>query len=107
MAATKTRPWLRNPRRYSTKVGGGAVESRVDLRIPDVTTTAPISPKPRRPWLQFRLRTMLVIVLVFGCGMGWFAYKLKQARRQRTKRNLAHCRETSCRTIRGVPWRPR
>jgi hypothetical protein len=70
-------------------------------------TTAPTPPKPRHRWLQFSLRTMMVVVLVFRCGMGWFAYKLKQARRQRTKRNLAHCRETSCRTIRGVPRRPR
>jgi hypothetical protein len=31
----------------------------VDLRIPDVTTTAPTTPTPRRRWLQFSLRTLM------------------------------------------------
>ena len=52
-------------------------------------STAPTTAsKPQRRWLQFSLRTMMVVVLLAGGGMGWFAYKLKQARRQRTKRNL-------------------
>ena len=38
-------------------------------------TTAPTPPKPRHRWLQFSLRTVMVIVLVFGCGMGWFVLK--------------------------------
>jgi len=76
MAATKTRPWLRNPRRYSTEIGGGAVESRVDLRIPDVTTTAPTTMTPRRRWLQFSLRTLMVLTLTFGCGFGWLGMML-------------------------------
>ena len=58
--------------RHSTKIGGGAVESRVDSRIPDVTTTAPTTTTPRRRWLQFSLRTMLVLMVVVGCGFGWF-----------------------------------
>ena len=48
-----------------------------------MTTTAPTSPNPRRRWLQFSLRTLMVVMLVFGCGFGWFAYKIKRAREQR------------------------
>ena len=47
-------------------------------------TTAPTTtPKPRRRWLQFSLRTLLVLMLVFGCGFGWFAHEVQQARAQR------------------------
>ena len=45
----------------------------------DPTTT----PKPRRRWLQFSLRTLLVLVLVIGCGFGWLGMKLRKAREQR------------------------
>jgi hypothetical protein len=48
-----------------------------------MTTEPTTAPKPRRRWLQFSLRTVMVIVLMFGCGMGWFAYELQQAQRQR------------------------
>ena len=48
-----------------------------------MTTTAPTTMTPRRRWLQFSLRTLMVLVLVLGCGMGWFAYELQQAQRQR------------------------
>ena len=47
------------------------------------TTTAPTTPKPRRRWLQFSLRTMILIMLLIGCGLGWFAHERKQARDQR------------------------
>lgn len=66
MAATKTLPWLRNARRHSTKVGGGAIESTVNPRIPDVTTAPTNTPKARRRWLQFSLRTNLEFV---QCGL--------------------------------------
>lgn len=47
-------------------------------------TTAPTTtPKPRRRWFQFSLRTMLVLMLAFGCGFGWLGMKVKQAREQR------------------------
>ena len=48
-----------------------------------MSTTAPTTPKPRRRWLQFSLRTLLVLMLVFGCGFGWFAHKVQQARTER------------------------
>ncbi len=82
MAATKTLPWLRNALRHSTNVGGEAIESTVDLRIPDVTITAPTTPKPRRR-LQFSLRTMLVLVVICSLPCGWLGMKLKQAKEQR------------------------
>ncbi|MCU0982846.1 MAG: hypothetical protein MUF25_27105, partial [Pirellulaceae bacterium] len=47
-----------------------------------MTAAAPISPKPRRRWLQFSLRTLLLVVLLVGSGMGWFVHKRKQARAQ-------------------------
>ncbi len=46
-------------------------------------TQPPTTPKPRRRWLQFSLRTLMVLMLVFGCGFGWAGVKLKQAREQR------------------------
>ena len=38
--------------------------------------------KPRRRWYQYRLRTLLVVVLLASIGMSWFAVKMQQARRQ-------------------------
>ncbi len=39
-------------------------------------------PKPRR-WFQFRLRTLLVGVLVLSLPLSWFAVRMERARRQR------------------------
>ena len=56
----------------------------MEYRIRDVTTAEPsTTPKPRRRWLQFSLRTMIALVLFVGSGMGWFVHKRKQARAQR------------------------
>jgi hypothetical protein len=42
------------------------------------------SPKPPRlRWLRFGLRTLFVLVLAIGVGLGWFAAKLRRARLQR------------------------
>ncbi|MCY2990028.1 MAG: hypothetical protein NTY19_19465 [Planctomycetota bacterium] len=47
-------------------------------------TNAPTTiSKPQRRWFQFSLRTMLIVMLLAGSGMGWFAHRLKQASRQR------------------------
>ncbi|MGV3605743.1 MAG: sterol desaturase family protein [Planctomycetaceae bacterium] len=35
--------------------------------------------RPRRKWFQFSLRTLLLMMLVFGCGLGWFTAKRRQA----------------------------
>ena len=40
------------------------------------------SPKRRR-WLQFRLRTLLIAVLVLSLPLSWFAVRMDRARRQR------------------------
>jgi hypothetical protein len=55
----------------------------VDERIPDVTTTAPTTTTPCRRWLQFSLRTLLVLMLVLGAGLGWLAHEAERARAQR------------------------
>ena len=40
-------------------------------------TTAPTTtPKPRRRWLQFSLRTVMVLVLVLGAGFGWLSHQV-------------------------------
>jgi len=42
--------------------------------------------KPKRRWCQFSLRTLLVVVLLAGLGLGVVGRKLDQARKQvRTK----------------------
>ena len=40
------------------------------------------SPKRRR-WFQFRLRALLVAILVLSLPLSWFAWKMEEARRQR------------------------
>jgi hypothetical protein len=46
-------------------------------------TTDQMNPKPRRRWLQFSVRTMMVLMLVISVPLGWLAYKVRQAREQR------------------------
>ena len=45
--------------------------------------SAPTTPKPRRRWLQFSLRTLMVLMLVLGCGLAWFAREVQRAWAQR------------------------
>lgn len=40
-------------------------------------------PPKRRRWLQFRLRTLLIAVLVLSLPLSWFAVRMEKARRQR------------------------
>ena len=37
----------------------------------------------KRRWFQFSLRTLLVVVLLAGCGMGWLSMKAETGRRQK------------------------
>jgi hypothetical protein len=54
-------------------------------------TTAPTTTrKPRRRWLQFSLRTLLVLMLVTSVPLGRLTYKLKQAREQRATIDAIH-----------------
>ena len=48
-----------------------------------MTMTPPTPAKPRRRWLQFSLRTLLVLMLVAGAGVGWFAHEVRQTRAHR------------------------
>lgn len=38
--------------------------------------------KPRRRWFQFSLRTLLLMMLVFGCGLGWYMEKRLKSQRE-------------------------
>lgn len=42
----------------------------------------PVSGKRKRPWFQFSLRTLLVLMLALGCGLGWLGYKRNKAFRR-------------------------
>jgi hypothetical protein len=55
----------------------------VNFRIPDVTTSPPNTPKPRRRWLQFSLRTLMILVLVCAVPFGWLASRIDDARAER------------------------
>ncbi len=57
--------------------------STVNLRTPDVTSTAPTTTTPRRRWLQFSLRTLLVATLLACCVFAWMAYRSRSGRQQR------------------------
>jgi len=48
-----------------------------------VTTTSPLTRKLRRRWFRYSLRTLLLLMLVFGCGLGWFAREIRRSRAQR------------------------
>ena len=37
----------------------------------------------RRRWFQFRLRTLLIAILVLSLPLSWFAWKMEKARRQK------------------------
>jgi hypothetical protein len=39
--------------------------------------------KPRRRWLQFSLRTLLIAVTLVGCALGWLGAKIQEVRRER------------------------
>ncbi len=41
------------------------------------------SPKPRRRWFQYKLRSLLILMLLLGAAMSWLAAKRNQAQRQR------------------------
>ncbi|MCY2987705.1 MAG: hypothetical protein NTY19_07565 [Planctomycetota bacterium] len=42
-------------------------------------TTAPTTtPMSRRRWLQLSLRTLMVLMLMFGCGFGWLSKNIRQ-----------------------------
>ena len=43
----------------------------LDKRTRDVSTTPPIIPTPRRRWLQFSLRGVIVVVSVRCVLLGW------------------------------------
>ena len=40
-------------------------------------------PPQRRRWFQFRLRTLLIAILVLSLPLSWFGARLQKARRQR------------------------
>lgn len=46
--------------------------------------TKPNPPPAKRRWPQYRLRTLLLAMLLASIGLSWFAVKVAQARKQRT-----------------------
>ena len=50
--------------------------------VPDSQISMTTEP-PKRRWLQFRLRTLLIAILVLSLPLSWFAVRMERARRQR------------------------
>ncbi len=48
-----------------------------------------MSNKPKRRWYQFSLKALLCLMLVVGCGLGWFTYHLRLARNRQIA--IAEC----------------
>ena len=44
----------------------------------DTAVTAASAPQSRRRWLQFSLRTLLLLMLAIGCGLGWLGAASEQ-----------------------------
>lgn len=42
-----------------------------------IQDSLPATPKRRRRWLQFSLRSLLIAMLVFGLLLGWLAYQIQ------------------------------
>jgi hypothetical protein len=45
----------------------------------------PLANCPKRRWLQFSLRTLLLTMLVLGVGLGWFAERVRRQREALSK----------------------
>ncbi|MEX2027177.1 MAG: hypothetical protein WEH44_07745 [Pirellulaceae bacterium] len=45
----------------------------------------PLAKCPKRRWLQFSLRTLLLAMLVLGVGLGWFAERVRRQREALSK----------------------
>ncbi len=56
-----------------------------------MTTEPTTTPKPRRRWLQFSLRTLMVVVLLVALPLGWIGILLERSREQ--ERVLGHFRK--------------
>ena len=59
---------------------------------------------PKRRWFQFRLRTLLIAIVVLSLPLSWFAVKMERARRQREMVKTV-C-EAGGNVIYGKPWYP-
>ena len=46
-----------------------------------MTTTPPITPNPRRRWLQFSLRTLMLASLLVALGLGYFCDRAQSQRK--------------------------
>ncbi len=56
--------------------------TRLPDRVPILEHSMTTEP-PKRRWLQFRLRTLLIAVLVLSLPLSWFAWRMEKARKQR------------------------
>jgi len=59
--------------------GGGVVPLHEPWGSPAMTD----ADLPRRRWYQFRLRTLLIVMVLCAVPMAWLSYKLQPARRER------------------------
>src|SRR5262245_12117282 len=57
--------------------------ARSEVRPHEVQPAKPaVSEKPKRRWLQFSLRTMLVVMTLASVGLGWLAYERNEVRKR-------------------------
>ncbi|MCE9547087.1 MAG: hypothetical protein K8T25_16555 [Planctomycetia bacterium] len=43
-------------------------------------TDQPTTPKPKRRWYQYRLRTLLIVTTIIAIALGWWSYRARQQR---------------------------
>ena len=62
-------------------------------------------PRPKRRWYQFRLRTLLLFVLIAGVGLGLYGRKLqKEWQAEEAEEEGRKAAERNERTVENLNW---
>ncbi len=81
----KSRSIARHAKTRHHALGGPNQHCAVDAPM----STTDQSPKPKLHWLRYKLKTLLLVMLLFtvtvGCAVGWIRYRQGQARENRAR----------------------
>ncbi len=80
----------------------------METNLPDTPDTAVPKPQRQRRWLQFSLRTLLIVVTIIAVGMGLLMRQVHEQRAivQREKEAVAEIEKLGGEVIDGYKYRP-